>query len=783
MQWADGWRLDVAGDVDPGVTGDPTNDYWEGFRAAVRTANPDAYIVGEEWGVAASWTLGEEWDATMNYQFSSAVLGFWRDTPFVDNDHNAGSSAGIIEPLEPSELIARLANLEERYPHEAWLAMMNLLGSHDTNRALFMLDENAAVGADDTVLDDPDYEWSEAIERLGGVAILQMTLPGAPTIYYGDEVGLVGPVTYDGATWQDDPYNRVAYPWLDETGTPYYTHLQTAAGQGELLEQYQTLTAARRDHPALRTGSMVPLLVDDEADVLVYGRFLDEKRTGPAAANADSKKADAAVVAVNSGEADQSVVVEVAGYLAADARLVNVLTGTSYRVSDTGTLTVTVPAGSGVVLVPTHQIASRPDTVSGFVVTAETAGEVALAWQPVDDRIAYDVWRSPLSGGGYELVGSTGDLFFIDTGLTNAQAYHYVVVARDTKTLLASDSSVEVVAVPHYEIGWANLQWPPTITHVISTESDAGPVYGQIWIDGVTSEPGATESVTAQVGFGPDGSAPDDAWMWDDMVFNVDAGSNDEFFGTMAPDVVGDYDYAVRWSTDGGRTWLVVDTGGPGYDSAQAGQMSVIPSDDVTAPDAPIASLVDASASTVAIAWTVPPDDVAVAGFEVLRDGVEIVQLGADTTTYTDGGVATGQTYAYEVVAFDTSWNRSTPSNTVIATAEAVVVDVTFRVTVPASTPVGDAVYVAGSFPPPYPEWNPGGIVLSATADPLVWEVTLQLLEGTVLEYKYTRGSWDEVEKGSDCEEIANRTLTVIGGAALTADDTVAKWRDVDGCG
>ncbi len=281
MQWADGWRLDVAGDVDPGVTGDPANDYWEGFRSAVRSANPDAYIVGEEWGVATSWTLGEEWDATMNYQFSSAVLGFWRDTPFVDNDHNTGSSAGVIDPLEPSELVARLANLEERYPYEAWLAMMNLLGSHDTNRALFMLDENAATGADDTLLDDPAYDWSDAIDRLGGVAILQMTLPGAPTIYYGDEVGLVGPVTYDGSSWQDDPYNRVAYPWLDETGTPYYSHLQTAAGQGELLDHYQMLTAARHDHPALRTGSMVPLLVDDDADVLVYGRFLDESAAGP----------------------------------------------------------------------------------------------------------------------------------------------------------------------------------------------------------------------------------------------------------------------------------------------------------------------------------------------------------------------------------------------------------------------------------------------------------------------------------------------------------------------
>jgi glycosidase len=95
MQWADGWRLDVGGDVDPGTTNDPTNNYWEGFRSA----DPDAYIVGEEWNVATSWTLGNEWDATMNYQFGSAIMSFWRDEPFVDNDHNSGSSAGILAPL------------------------------------------------------------------------------------------------------------------------------------------------------------------------------------------------------------------------------------------------------------------------------------------------------------------------------------------------------------------------------------------------------------------------------------------------------------------------------------------------------------------------------------------------------------------------------------------------------------------------------------------------------------------------------------------------------------
>ena len=233
---ADGWRFDVGGDIDPGLTNDPTNDFWESFRSTTRAVYPDSYMVIEEWGNASPWLLGHEMDATMNYQYSSAMLSFWRDTTFTDNDHNSGSSAGELVPLTPSELDGRLHNWIERYPPEALYAMMNLLGSHDTNRPLFMLDENAANGTDNTVLLNPNYDWSDAITRLKGVALLQMTLPGAPTIYYGDELGLVGPTYFYGGKWEDDPYNRQPFPWLDESGTPFYTHLQAGgAGRTELL--------------------------------------------------------------------------------------------------------------------------------------------------------------------------------------------------------------------------------------------------------------------------------------------------------------------------------------------------------------------------------------------------------------------------------------------------------------------------------------------------------------------------------------------------------------------
>ena len=313
-QGGDGWRLDVAGDVDPGVTNDPTNDYWEGFRSAVRDVYSGTYIVGEEWGNSTPWLIAPEWDASMNYQFGSAIMGFWRDTPFTDNDHNTSSSAGVIAPLTPSELDERLHYLEERYPPEAFYAMMNLLGSHDTNRALFMMDHNAANGTDDTLLDNPNYDWSDAINRLKGVWLLQMTLPGAPTTYYGDEVGLVGPTTYAGGKWEDDPYNRLPFPWLDESGTPFYTHLQTETTQSALRSYYTLLTDARNDHAALRTGSFDTLLIDDDNDIYAYGRKMADH-------------SDAAVIIANQATTPQTVTVDVAGYLGAGTVLTDVLNG------------------------------------------------------------------------------------------------------------------------------------------------------------------------------------------------------------------------------------------------------------------------------------------------------------------------------------------------------------------------------------------------------------------------------------------------------------------------
>ncbi|MEW5987056.1 MAG: alpha-amylase family glycosyl hydrolase [Chloroflexota bacterium] len=773
MQWADGWRLDVGGDVDPGVTNDPNNDYWEGFRDAVHTTKPDAYIVGEEWNVATAWTLGREWDATMNYQFSSAILSFWRDEVFVDNDHNSGSSAGTLSPLTPSQLDGRLHNLAERYPPEAFYALMNLLGSHDTNRALFMLDHNTDLN-DRSIYENPAYDWSDAITRLKGVVLLQMTLPGAPTIYYGDEVGLVGPVTYDGSTWQDDPYNRLPYPWLDESGTPFYTHLQTPAGQDNLRSYYALLATTRNAHPALRTGSLDTLLVDDTNNLYAYGRKL-------------ANHSDAAVVIVNRAGGAQDVTVDVSGYLPVGGQLQNAFNPSAvYTIDANGLLTVSnVPALSGAVLVATGPLAQAPAAVTDLAVTAERSNEVDLDWSGAAGATSYDVYRSLVSGGGYSLVANTTATNYTDTGLQNAVDYYYVVVGRDDATLLVSGDSNEVRGIPHHDLttAWYNLQWPYEIFHTISTTDSTDNIYGQLYIAGATGADGPAEGITAQVGYGAVGTLPtDSSWLWTDMAYNAAVGNNDEYVGNLLPEYLGDYDYTTRYSSDGGLTWFYADRDGPGYDVGRGGLLHVLPGSDTTPPAAPANLVVTGTTpGSISLAWDAnsEPD---LAGYEIYRQDAmaltftRLVRLGL-VTSYTDTSVVTDQSYDYYVLAYDTSFNRSAASNIVTATAEARLVAVTFNVDVPGYTP--GTVYIVGSIPE-FGSWNPGAISMTQV-DGDTWTITLSILDGTAAEFKFTRGSWETVEKEADGNtEIANRPLTVDYGPDGTQvlDLVAANWRD-----
>jgi hypothetical protein len=199
-----------------------------------------------------------------------------------------------------------------------------------------------------------------------------------------------------------------------------------------------------------------------------------------------------------------------------------------------------------------------------------------------------------------------------------------------------------------------------------------------------------------------------------------------------------------------------------------------------------------ASPAGISLTWDAVSGDPTMYGYEVLRSGTPggpYTVLGLTTATvYSDLTVTEGATYYYVVRSLDLSFNRSGNSSEVSAVAALRKVDVTFNVTVPATTDgTGRSVYIAGTLSRldgGLPDWNPGGVVLTRV-DATHWTITLIGNETTQIEYKYALGDWDHVEKDGSCGEIADRQLTLSYGTSgtQTVDDTVPNWRNVSPCG
>ena len=155
---------------------------------------------------------------------------------------------------------------------------MNLLDSHDTERLLWTLTPGAETTADKE-LNAANVAAGKARVRIA--SLIQFTVPGAPTVYYGDEVAITG---------DDDPDDRRTYPWADLGGTP----------DTQMLAHYTALAKVRRENAVLTRGDFKALLADDAAGVAAYGR---------------TTASQAALVVVNRGGRPATVDVPVAGYL------------------------------------------------------------------------------------------------------------------------------------------------------------------------------------------------------------------------------------------------------------------------------------------------------------------------------------------------------------------------------------------------------------------------------------------------------------------------------------
>ncbi len=224
---ADGWRLDVPNEIED-------DEFWREFRRRVRAINPEAYIVGEVWSDAVRWLGGDMWDAVMNYQFTRACLAFFAGDVLNMDDLKRTSLHPTGDPGAPAfrKAIERLIGL---YHPNVSAVMLNLLDSHDMARFLTLASGDRS-----------------ALEL---ATLFQMTYPGAPSIYYGDEIGLAG---------GHDPANRAAFPWH-----------RPDSWNTELLHCFQRMIALRRSRPALRRGSFQFLHAED--DVIGYARQLGDE--------------------------------------------------------------------------------------------------------------------------------------------------------------------------------------------------------------------------------------------------------------------------------------------------------------------------------------------------------------------------------------------------------------------------------------------------------------------------------------------------------------------------
>ena len=202
-QGVDGWRLDVPFEI-------KTEGFWQEFRDRVKAINPEAYIVGEIWRDARPWLDGTQFDGVMNYLFTGPTLAFTGGDRVVQACCTPDYDP--YPPLDGPGYGQKMLALLALYPWDIQLTQLNLLSSHDIARAL-------------TVMGDD-------LDSLYLAVLLQMTFPGAPSIYYGDEVGLAGGL---------DPDCRRTFP-------------APADWHQDLLAHHRALIALRATYPALRMG-------------------------------------------------------------------------------------------------------------------------------------------------------------------------------------------------------------------------------------------------------------------------------------------------------------------------------------------------------------------------------------------------------------------------------------------------------------------------------------------------------------------------------------------------
>jgi cyclomaltodextrinase / maltogenic alpha-amylase / neopullulanase len=266
----DGWRLDVPNEIND-------DDFWADYRQVVKISNPDAYLLGEIWDGDPHWAGERKFDGLMQYPVREGIIKWL---------------TGQETTLQFAERVEKLLT---QYPRENVYAMYLLLGSHDTERILTLLNNDVA--------------------KVKLAFLFQFAYPGAPAVYYGDEIGMEG---------GKDPGCRRTFYW-DPT-----------CWKQDLRHWVKQLIQLRKSHPALRRGEYKRIWMDAARSCYAFGRTLGESKV---------------MVVMNASSTRRQVRIPVSGLDWQDGKIVhNLLDSGEYIVSGEF-LPVSLPAWSGLMLV------------------------------------------------------------------------------------------------------------------------------------------------------------------------------------------------------------------------------------------------------------------------------------------------------------------------------------------------------------------------------------------------------------------------------------------------
>lgn len=239
----DGWRLDVAADL--GHSSEYNHGFWRMFRNAVKEANPNAIVLAEHYGDPKTWLEGDQWDTVMNYDAFMEPITWFLTGVEKHSDEFRGDLLG-----NPDTFMGAMNYHMSRFQRPSLEIAMNELSNHDHSR--FLTRTNRRVGRIHTL--GPEAA-NEGVDKgiFRQAVVFQMTWPGAPTIYYGDEAGLCG--------WTD-PDNRRAYPWGHE--------------DMDLIHFHKDIIKIHKSYEALMKGSV--LFLHGAHKIICYGRFTNDER-------------------------------------------------------------------------------------------------------------------------------------------------------------------------------------------------------------------------------------------------------------------------------------------------------------------------------------------------------------------------------------------------------------------------------------------------------------------------------------------------------------------------